>query len=202
MGRFINADGYAATGQGLLGNNMFAYCLNNPITYCDYSGESVEIAAEIRYLLPALALIDAFTPFLEVAGIVIGAVTVGALATKAISDKKDENSQTITGEKVITSDPSDVIIYRYNATKSKNLAPRNGKDYDGVSFSTNPPKPGQKAVATTINTVNATGLLHAVQHGTHVSVVPTGVPIQIWMSMGMNSIWSQTLSAIVIEVKG
>ena len=26
------------TGQGLLGNNMFAYCLNNPITFIDNSG--------------------------------------------------------------------------------------------------------------------------------------------------------------------
>jgi hypothetical protein len=38
MGRFINADAYASTGQGILGNNMFAYCLNNPIRYVDKSG--------------------------------------------------------------------------------------------------------------------------------------------------------------------
>ena len=41
-GRFINADAYAATGQGLLGNNMFAYCLNDPVSRIDVSGtESV-----------------------------------------------------------------------------------------------------------------------------------------------------------------
>lgn len=39
MGRFINADAFAATGQGLLGHNMFAYCGNNPILYTDPSGE-------------------------------------------------------------------------------------------------------------------------------------------------------------------
>ena len=38
-GRFLNADGYMATGQGLLGNNMFAYCNNNPVRYCDPSGD-------------------------------------------------------------------------------------------------------------------------------------------------------------------
>lgn len=38
-GRFINADGYISTGQGLIGNNMFAYCLNNPVKYRDDSGE-------------------------------------------------------------------------------------------------------------------------------------------------------------------
>ena len=38
MGRFINADGLIATGQGVLGNNMFVYCLNNPILLLDSSG--------------------------------------------------------------------------------------------------------------------------------------------------------------------
>ena len=38
IGRFINADAYTSTGQGLLGNNMFAYCGNNPLNYSDPSG--------------------------------------------------------------------------------------------------------------------------------------------------------------------
>ena len=38
LGRFINADAYASTGQGLLGNNMFAYCNNNPVSYSDATG--------------------------------------------------------------------------------------------------------------------------------------------------------------------
>ena len=38
MGRFINADAFAATGQGLIGNNMFAYCRNNPVVRKDASG--------------------------------------------------------------------------------------------------------------------------------------------------------------------
>ena len=38
MGRFINADAYASTGQGILGNNMFAYCLNNPAVLVDMHG--------------------------------------------------------------------------------------------------------------------------------------------------------------------
>lgn len=37
-GRFVNADGYISTGQGILGNNMFAYALNNPVLYSDHSG--------------------------------------------------------------------------------------------------------------------------------------------------------------------
>ena len=38
VGRFLNADGLLATGQGLLGNNMFAYCNNNPVLFVDDSG--------------------------------------------------------------------------------------------------------------------------------------------------------------------
>lgn len=38
-GRFINADNYPSTGQGLLGNNMFAYCGNNPVMREDEGGE-------------------------------------------------------------------------------------------------------------------------------------------------------------------
>jgi len=38
MGRFISADAFVSTGQGLLGNNMFAYCHNNPVNYCDPTG--------------------------------------------------------------------------------------------------------------------------------------------------------------------
>ena len=38
IGRFINADALVATGQGMLGNNMFAYCSNNPVKNVDHLG--------------------------------------------------------------------------------------------------------------------------------------------------------------------
>ena len=38
IGRFINADVYTSTGQGLLGNNIFAYCNNNPVNNVDPLG--------------------------------------------------------------------------------------------------------------------------------------------------------------------
>ena len=37
-GRFLNADGYVSTGQGLLSTNMFLYCNNNPVIFADYTG--------------------------------------------------------------------------------------------------------------------------------------------------------------------
>ena len=36
--RFINADSYASTGQGILGANMFAYCNNNAVMHTDSAG--------------------------------------------------------------------------------------------------------------------------------------------------------------------
>jgi len=36
--RFINADGLVSTGQGVLGYNMYAYCLNNPVNRIDPDG--------------------------------------------------------------------------------------------------------------------------------------------------------------------
>ena len=41
VGRFINVDALVATGQGLLGNNMFAYCNNCPVNCFDLSGHSI-----------------------------------------------------------------------------------------------------------------------------------------------------------------
>ena len=37
-GRFISADVYLSTGQGVLGHNAYAYCLNNPVNSCDPAG--------------------------------------------------------------------------------------------------------------------------------------------------------------------
>ena len=37
-GRFLNADAFTSTGQGFTGNNMFAYCGNNPIARKDDGG--------------------------------------------------------------------------------------------------------------------------------------------------------------------
>ena len=38
MRRFINADGFVATGTGIVGNNAFTYCNNNPVMLTDEGG--------------------------------------------------------------------------------------------------------------------------------------------------------------------
>lgn len=69
MGRFINADGYARTGEELLGSNMFAYCRNNPVNNADPTGEFA-----------------------------ITALLVGALVGSAVSFVSSVVSQSITGD--------------------------------------------------------------------------------------------------------
>ena len=54
--RFINADAFASTGQGVLGANMFAYCLNNPINLSDPSGTSAAALITVALLAIAAAL--------------------------------------------------------------------------------------------------------------------------------------------------
>ena len=46
LGRFIGADAFTSTGQGLLGYNMFAYCRNNPSNRRDLFGCADEPANE------------------------------------------------------------------------------------------------------------------------------------------------------------
>ena len=62
VGRFINADGYVSTGQGVDGNNMFAYCLNNPINYFDKNGE-----------VPGWIIIIGFIALMGAGGAILGA---------------------------------------------------------------------------------------------------------------------------------
>ena len=56
IGRFINADIYTSTGQGLLGNNMFAYCNNNPTNAMDPSGHALVAVSVCFYDDPSLTM--------------------------------------------------------------------------------------------------------------------------------------------------
>ena len=50
-GRFINSDVFAATGQGLIGNNMFVYCGNNPVSRSDDGGCFWDIVFDVASLV-------------------------------------------------------------------------------------------------------------------------------------------------------
>ena len=55
IGRFLNADECISTGQGIRGNNMFAYCGNNPIANEDPNGKAFETAFDIISLGTSIA---------------------------------------------------------------------------------------------------------------------------------------------------
>ncbi|MBR4017897.1 MAG: RHS repeat-associated core domain-containing protein [Oscillospiraceae bacterium] len=64
IGRFLNADSFVSTGQGITGYNMFAYCNNNPVSMADTTGQ-----------LPFFIVTAAI-------GAVVGAVVGGVVAAK------------------------------------------------------------------------------------------------------------------------
>ena len=56
MGRFINADGLISTGRSIIDSNMFAYSLNNPVTYKDYGGQFAVAAVVIGVVVGGMVL--------------------------------------------------------------------------------------------------------------------------------------------------
>ena len=91
LGRFINADALVATGQGLLGNNMFAYCGNNPVNCADPSGNS---------LIWILALYGAIQDFLALANYVQNSYADSIEATSTYGKiVNDQNG--VTGESFV-----------------------------------------------------------------------------------------------------
>ncbi|MBR6950928.1 MAG: hypothetical protein IKH56_04245 [Oscillospiraceae bacterium] len=83
MCRFIIADGYASTGQGLLGGNAFAYCLNNPVKFYDNSGTLANwfVGAIVGGIIGGISSAIKGESFL--AGALQGAVS-GAIAGAAV----------------------------------------------------------------------------------------------------------------------
>lgn len=102
--------------------------------------------------------------------------------------------------------PKETVIYRYGGTNPGNLTPSQ-RDVDlysitgkGLSFST-VPKPG--AAMTTIEAINATGIVYAVQDGAgHVSVHPIGGTLEDWHNAGSSSVWTTAVKSVVIKWDG
>ena len=89
--RFINADAYNDTVNGILGYNMFAYCLNNPVMYADDGGTWPSLsqvfaavavaAATVAVVAACVATAGAAAPALiTVAGTVVNTTAVAGAA--------------------------------------------------------------------------------------------------------------------------
>ena len=88
------------------------------------------------------------------------------------------------------------IFNRYNGTNPGNLTPRAKDKNTGLSFSTIPPINNKTAAVTTIEEVNSTGNLIAVQDGpSHVSIKPRNGTMSDWIKAGTNSIWTKNIKA-------
>ena len=204
VGRFLNADGYVSTGQDVLGHNMFVYCGNNPVNKYDPTGK-----------FALTAILTGGIALGKIAGAVIGLVGAFVVADIIVNNPpaspslslpkfnikpKTESKEKDIAPTIPKSLPGDTVIYRYGGTNPRNLTPRAKDRYSGLSFSTIP-KPG--AAMTTIEALNATGLVYAVQDGpTHVSVRPVGVSIDEWIEAGPVSIWTAAVKSVVVKWDG
>jgi len=89
VGRFINADVFASTGQSIIGFNMFAYCLNDPVNRVDYSGNmSKEHSGTVSAKKSLLDEGMGGAVGLAVAGIAIGAL--GQTNTAILTSERSE----------------------------------------------------------------------------------------------------------------
>lgn len=146
------------------------------------------------------AVADGSLPFGDIAAaagdalLTVGVIGYGiyqAAQAPAISIPKAKEK----AEAIPAPPPTPTVIYRYGGTNPGNLTPRAKDKYSGLSFST-VPMPG--AAMTTIEALNAAGVVYAVQDGpTHVSVRPVGVT-----GAGSGSIWTQAVKSEVIKWDG
>lgn len=131
IGRFINADAFTSTGQGIIGNNMFTYCLNDPVCRVDARGTNSALLTQGGM----------GSEFMTLGGGGIGAAIVGlTVAVIAASSKPKvsiqheeiaEQSTSITSPNRIYSvyflyavgDPTQTIVY-VGRVKTANLGAR------------------------------------------------------------------------------
>ena len=207
--RFVNGDGYVSTGQGILGSNMFAYCENNPVNRIDPSGE-IAITATITGTAIGVAL---WKFGMVLLGIMVTYLIVDALVNSpSISLPSNAKPKTDTKEKDIaptipkkTPPKEPTVIYRYGKMNPGNFVPsdRDVLTNSGLSFSTIPPKPGQKASVTTIEALNATGIVKAYQdHPGHVRVDPVFGTLADWHAGGSSHPCTIAVKSVVVKWDG
>ena len=109
-GRFLNADEFVATGQGLLGNNMFTYCLNNPVMYRDQTGTLVTETV-------VFSLIITIAEFVMVA---IAAALIAELIVEVVEEIIDYSYEPFS-----TPDIQEATISEAEHTKNKSEKNRN-----------------------------------------------------------------------------
>lgn len=199
---------------------MFAYCGNSPVNRADPSGQFwkgisqfaatvvMQMGRAMGIIAPAygacagVAVADGPLPIGDAIGFLGAAVltigVVGYATCQTIKSSPISIPKVKEKEKDITAtQPSTTVIYRYGGTNPGSLTPSQ-RDVglfpitgEGLSFSTIP-KPG--AAMTTIEALNATGVVYAVKDGAgHGSVHPIGGTLTDWHNAGSSSVWTHRL---------
>ena len=115
--RFINADSYASTGQGLFGYNMFSYCINDPIRNIDSAGcMAVEAAVTATNWWNPAGWVAAAILVVEVVVLVVTVCVAANETAEAIKDRvavtediQDRRDQSV----YVLTDPADGNQVKY-----------------------------------------------------------------------------------------
>ena len=140
IGRFINADAFTSTGQGVLGNNMYAYCNNNPVVRVDRNGQFWESAFDVISLGASIVEVCVNpTDIWAWAGLVgdavdlipfvtgVGEVTRAVKTTVKVADKAEDVLDTANTLYKTADAASDIK----KATGSYEIVYKSGKNYIG-----------------------------------------------------------------------
>ena len=198
----------------ILDSNMFAYCKNNPVNLSDPSDD---LAVEAAIAAIGAAIVSNPSFWIGVGVLAAGTIALGIGTTKLIDQITTTKSSIISKSKtkekekentVVTTKPTEqkaTVIYRYGGTNPGNLTPKEKDAKTGLSFSTIAPSPGTPAAVTTIEALNATGIVVAIQDKpNHVSVVPAAHigTLKEWIDTGSSHLCTQAVKAVVVKWDG
>ena len=178
-GRFTAEDLVKGNGAELGTLNRYGYCLQNPNKYVDLDGKNpTQALEEASYLASQLAQMDGPLPIGDIIGlgilagtvIYVGGTFIGEYVGQTIENVKEKTKEeAVAIEKV---EDEQTFIYRLGNGNHANFTPRPGIDMGGLSYQYTKPV-GAAYHMTTIEAVNATGVLRAVPDGpNHISVIP------------------------------
>ena len=191
VGRFGGEDWIKGNIEKPFSLNQYGYCWGNPMGLVDRDGKTPEMASNYSQVFDILktgaemagvaALADSPVPgpmdlvALGILGITLvasGGVAVGTYINSKAKEK--EEARIIALEQVKTKRPKQTVIYRGGSGNATNLTPRPRDIDDGLSYELSvTPDIADKYTMTTIEAVNATGVLEAViDRPNHVSVRP------------------------------
>jgi len=200
-GQFLSKDRYEGDTSNPITLHKYLYAHGNPVTYEDPSGYSPlgvvvgvlsmvgirkeEVMAKLPSLGVALAVaiswgraVQSQHELLNIFEGMSTGIDLESIYDEAIrvaeGDSADKAKENATAVEATKGRSNSTVIYRKGSGNGTNLTPR-VVDITGLSYTTIEPV-GTSYTMTTIEAINATGQLIAIQDGsTHVSIVPINI---------------------------